>query len=279
MTNTASALALEPLLAPVREIARRASQRILEIYESEDFAVAAKQDSSPLTAADLAAHRTICDGLKTLTPDVPILSEESAKIPFEERSKWKRYWLVDPLDGTKEFIKRNGEFTVNIALVDGHDVVLGVVHIPVSDTVFFAARGVGAYKQRGVAGEDERLRTRKVNTDKIVVSGSRSHGGEALQVFTRSLPGEVELISKGSSLKLCLVAEGLADIYPRLGPTSEWDTAAAQCIVEQAGGTVTNLKFQPLRYNAKADILNPHFLVIGDRTFGWEDLVRNALGS
>lgn len=279
MTKTTSELALEPLLSPVREIARQASQRILEIYES-DFSVAAKQDSSPLTEADLAAHRAICDGLKALTPEVPILSEESSKISYEERSTWRRYWLVDPLDGTKEFVKRNGEFTVNIALVEDHEVVLGVVHVPVSDTAFYAARGVGAFKSiNGEGSHATQLRTRRVDPEKIVVSGSRSHGGEALQAFTRSLPGEVKLISKGSSLKLCLVAEGLADIYPRLGPTSEWDTAAAQCVVEQAGGTVTNLQFEPLRYNAKADILNPHFLVIGDRSFGWEKLVRGALGS
>jgi len=260
-------LALDSLLDPVREIARAASREILKVYES-DFSVAEKQDSSPLTEADLASHAAIMEGLQKLTPDIPIMSEESATLPVAERSKWKQYWLVDPLDGTKEFIKRNGEFTVNIALIDGHTSVLGVVHIPVSDTCFYAAKGVGSYKSEG-SGEAVRLATRRVDAERIVVSGSRSHGGGTLQAFTEKLPGEVTLISRGSSLKLCLVAEGQADIYPRFGPTSEWDTAAAQCVVEQAGGVVTDLEFRAIQYNAKEDILNPHFLVIGDSTFDW----------
>lgn len=263
-----SALALEPLLAPVREIARRASQKILEIYESEDFGVEDKSDNSPLTRADLASHHTICEGLAKLTPDIPVFSEESAKLPFAERSSWGRYWLVDPLDGTKEFIKRNGEFTVNIALIEGHAAVLGVVHIPVSDTAYYAAKGVGAFKAK--ANEvPVALRTRKLNPERIVAVGSRSHGGDAVTAFTAKLPGDVTLISQGSSLKLCLVAEGQADIYPRLGPTSEWDTAAAQAVVEQAGGVVVDLSMKPIQYNAKEDILNPHFLVIGDTAFPW----------
>lgn len=263
-----SALALETLLAPVREIARRASQKILEIYQSEDFGVEDKSDNSPLTRADMASHHVICDGLAQLTPDIPVFSEESAKLPFSARSKWSRYWLVDPLDGTKEFIKRNGEFTVNIALIDGHTAVLGVVHIPVSDTAYYAAKGVGAFKAVGTEPAVE-LRTRKLNPERIVAVGSRSHGGDAVAAFTAKLPGEVTLISQGSSLKLCLVAEGQADIYPRLGPTSEWDTAAAQCVVEQAGGVVVDLSMSTIRYNAKEDILNPYFLVIGDTSFGW----------
>lgn len=263
-----SALALEPLLAPVREIARQAAQKILEIYESGDFGVSDKQDNSPLTLADLAAHKAICEGLGKLTPDIPVFSEESAKMAYSERSGWGRYWLVDPLDGTKEFIKRNGEFTVNIALIEGHSVILGVVHIPVSDIAYYAAKGVGAFKaEQGAA--PVRLATRRINPERIIAVGSRSHGGDSLAAFTARLPGEVTLISKGSSLKLCLVAEGQADIYPRLGPTSEWDTAAAQCVVEQAGGVVVDLSMQPIRYNAKEDILNPHFLVIGDSSFGW----------
>ncbi len=263
-----SALALDRLLAPVREIARRAAQEILKVYESGEFGVADKQDNSPLTLADLAAHKAICEGLSKLTPEIPVFSEESVKKPYSERAAWGRYWLVDPLDGTKEFIKRNGEFTVNIALIDGHNVVLGVVHIPVSDTVYYAAKGVGAFKAEGEDVPTE-LRTRKLNPERIVAVGSRSHGGDTLAEFTAKLPGEVTLISQGSSLKLCLVAEGQADIYPRFGPTSEWDTAAAQCVVEQAGGVVVDLSMQPIQYNAKEDILNPYFLVIGDTSFAW----------
>jgi 3'(2'), 5'-bisphosphate nucleotidase len=263
---------LDQLLGPVREIAREASGRILEIYDT-DFAVAEKQDRSPLTQADTAAHECISAGLTKLTPEVPVLSEESKAIPFSERSKWERYWLVDPLDGTKEFIKKNGEFTVNIALIDGHRSVLGVVHVPVTGTTYFAADGVGCFKQGKADPDPTVLETRTADESRLVVSGSRSHGGEALQRFVGSLPGKVELIAKGSSLKLCLVAEGLADIYPRFGPTSEWDTAAAQCVVEQAGGQVVDLDFNPLRYNAKDDILNPFFLVIADAGFGWKKWV------
>jgi 3'(2'), 5'-bisphosphate nucleotidase len=189
------------------------------------------------------------------------------------RSKWPRYWLVDPLDGTKEFIKRNGEFTVNIALIEGHSAVLGVVYVPVSHVCYYAARGVGAFKLEPNAGPAKAIQTKKVNPQSFVVCGSRSHGSEAVQDLVRNLPGQVEFISQGSSLKLCLVAEGRADIYPRFGLTSEWDTAAAQCVVEQAGGTVTDVNFQPVAYNAKENILNPFFLVIGDRSFGWRDLL------
>lgn len=270
MTDTVPPLA--ELLEPVREIARAAAERILSIYEA-DFAVREKQDRSPLTEADMASHECIVVGLSKLTPGIPVLSEESKALPFAERSKWRRYWLVDPLDGTKEFIKKNGEFTVNIALIDRHEPVLGVVHVPVTETTYYAAEGAGCFRMAPGDAEPVQLKTRQANPTKLVVSGSRSHGGETLQKFVQSLPGEVEFIAKGSSLKLCLVAEGLADIYPRFGPTSEWDTAAAQCVVEQAGGIVVDLDFQPIRYNAKDDILNPFFLVIADPSFGWRKWV------
>lgn len=262
---------LVDLLEPVRKIAAVASEKILEVYAT-DFSIAEKQDTSPLTEADLASHEAIVAGLKALTPELPILSEESVGIPFAERSQWQRYWLVDPLDGTKEFIKKNGEFTVNIALIEGHRAVLGVVHVPVTGISYFAAQGAGAFKQ-GPGTDRVQLSTRKANPTRFVVSGSRSHGDETLQEFVASLPGEVEFIAKGSSLKLCMVAEGMADIYPRFGLTSEWDTAAAQCVVEQAGGIVVNRQFQPLLYNAKDDILNPHFIVIADPSFDWRALL------
>ena len=265
-------LEFESLLRSTRAIAAEAAGRVLEVYQS-DFSVIEKQDKSPLTEADLASHRVICNRLEQLTPEIPVLSEESAQAPYPVRSKWRRYWLVDPLDGTKEFVKRNGEFTVNIALIEGHTPVLGVVHVPASGTSYFAARGVGSFKLDVDAEVPERLQTRRVDPERIVVCGSRSHGSAAIRALIQRLPGDVEFISQGSSLKLCFVAEGRADIYPRFGPTSEWDTAAAQCVVEQAGGLVVGLDFQPIVYNAKDNILNPHFLVIGDQKYGWRRAV------
>jgi len=256
------------LIAPVMAIARAAAQDILAIYAT-DFSVAHKDDDSPLTAADMAAHKTICAGLQALTPDIPVLSEESASIPFATRSQWREHWLIDPLDGTREFIKRNGEFTVNIALIKQHRPSLGVVHIPITSTCYFAAEGSGAFKQEADA-EPQKIRTRKTRDGHFTVAGSRSHGGEKQQQFFSALGENIELIAIGSSLKLCLVAEGKVDIYPRFGPTSEWDTAAAHCIIEQAGGILTNTNLEPLAYNKSDSLLNPHFLAIADPSFNWQ---------
>jgi len=257
-----------PLLEPTVEIGREAAARILEVYQS-DFVVTDKEDRSPLTAADMAAHKTICAGLSDLTPSVPVLSEESAKIPFMERTRWPEYWLVDPLDGTREFIKKNGEFTVNIALVRGHRPVLGVVVVPVQNTSYFACRGHGAFKQEG-GGMAQPIAARGTNLKKLTAVGSRSHGSELTERFLAGLGKDVEVLHIGSALKLCLVAEGRADVYLRLGPTSEWDTAAAQCLVEEAGGRVTDLNLEPIAYNRKESLLNPSFLVAGDRDFDWK---------
>jgi 3'(2'), 5'-bisphosphate nucleotidase len=254
------------LLEHVIKLAVEAGQRILEVYET-DFDVTHKDDNSPLTEADMAAHNTITAGLETLTPDLPILSEESANIPFEERSKWSRYWLVDPLDGTREFVKRNGEFTVNIALIDNHESILGVIYTPVSGLTYYAARGAGAFKMTADAGPMA-IHTKKRGSGSAIIAGSRSHRGDSLNAFLQNV-GDYDIISMGSSLKSCLVAEGKADIYPRLGPTSEWDTAAAQCIVEEAGGRVTETDLTPLRYNTKESLLNPYFLVFGDPDYDW----------
>jgi 3'(2'), 5'-bisphosphate nucleotidase len=207
--------------------------------------------------------------LTQLTPHIPILSEESAKIPYSTRQNWQRYWLVDPLDGTKEFVKRNGEFTVNIALIENHQAILGVVYVPVSQICFFASKGHGAYKQSSEE-EPERIKTKLTSPDSFTVAGSRSHGSEQQQKFFAALGNEVEIIAIGSSLKLCLVAEGKVDIYPRFGPTSEWDTAAAHAIVVEAGGIVTDTQLLPLEYNNKESLLNPHFLIIGDTSFDWQ---------
>jgi 3'(2'), 5'-bisphosphate nucleotidase len=257
----------EAQLPEIRRIAHDAGAAILEVY-SEAFEVIEKDDASPLTQADLASHRIIRDALARLTPDIPLLSEESADIPFETRRAWSEYWLVDPLDGTKEFVNRNGEFTVNIALIRGDAPALGVVHVPVSGVTYSGVVGRGA--TRSEAGGAERpVAVRKPCADPVVVVGSRSHANPALEGHLARLGRDYELVSMGSSLKFCLVAEGRADFYPRLGPTSEWDTAAAHAVVLAAGGRIVTLDGEPLRYNRKASFLNPEFLVIADDAVDW----------
>ena len=255
------------LLDAVRRIAAAAARRILRVYHSP-FEVARKADESPLTEADLASHRIIVEGLKALSPALPVLSEESADdVDFATRAGWTRYWLVDPLDGTKDFVKRNGEFTVNIALIDRHAPVLGVVAAPVTGVCYAAGRGLGArrYDPDGAASD---LRVRAPAGKPWRVAASRSHMDRRTEAFIRNL-GPSERVSIGSSLKFCLLAEGGVDVYPRFGPTSEWDTAAAQCVVEQAGGRVTDLGLEPLRYNTGESLLNPYFLAFGDPTVDW----------
>ena len=257
---------LGQLTQQVITIAEQASERILKVYNTE-FDVTSKDDNTPLTEADMAAHHTIVEGLSKLTPDIPILSEESNGIPFEKRRQWQRYWLVDPLDGTREFVKRNGEFTVNIALIDDHKPIIGVIHTPVSGVCYYANNDEGSFKMTHGEGA-VKITTRRKPKDHTLVAGSRSHRGDSLNDFLARI-GDYDIVSMGSSLKSCLVAEGKVDIYPRLGPTSEWDTAAAQCIVENAGGVLVELSMEPMRYNTKESLLNPHFLVIGDTGFDW----------
>jgi 3'(2'), 5'-bisphosphate nucleotidase len=244
-------------LQAVRAIAVDAGRKILDIYE-RGFEVDEKPDRSPVTEADRAAHELISARLTALTPDIPILSEESASAGFEQRAGWTRLWLVDPLDGTKEFISRNGEFTVNIALVENGSPVLGVVYVPVIGTSYFGCRGQGAQKEQG-ACEIRSINVRRYGGTCPIVVASRSHAGPEIKRFLDGV-GPHDVVNMGSALKLCLVAEGTADVYPRLGPTMEWDTAAAQCVVECAGGRVTDLQGRPLAYN-KPDLHNPWFVV------------------
>jgi 3'(2'), 5'-bisphosphate nucleotidase len=255
------------LLAAITGIARRAGQEILEVYGGGEILATAKADDSPLTVADLRAHRLIEDALQALTPEIPVLSEEAADMPYSERSRWPRYWLVDPLDGTKEFISRNGQFTVNIALIEGHAPVLGVVHVPVRDTSYQGIPGEGAWRA-SAAQPPIAIRVSERSASPVRVVGSRSHRGDSLDAFLARL-GPHELVAVGSSLKFCMVAEGAADVYPRLGPTSEWDTAAAQAVVEGAGGAVLTLEGALLRYNTRAELLNPFFLVCGPTDHDW----------
>ena len=258
------------LLTDVVDIAIAAGEEILDVYNNHDFDVEMKGDGSPLTLADKRAHKLIEAALGKLTPDIPVLSEESGQQAFDQRHGWSRYWLVDPLDGTKEFVKRNGEFTVNIALIDQNSPILGVVHTPVQKVTHYAEQGVGAFKA-DVSGQAVPIKVRPLNRSRVTMVASRSHAGPAVEAYRNNLAAQVEQVeiaSMGSSLKLCLIAEGAADIYPRLGPTSEWDTAAAHCVVVVAGGKVTRLNGESLVYN-KPDILNPWFLVSGDPDFDW----------
>lgn len=263
---------LPQLIDPVVSLAAEAGKAILEVYAT-DFDVQEKDDQSPLTQADLASHRVIMQGLAELTPDVPVISEEAGLPGFDERGQWNPYWLIDPLDGTKEFVKRNGEFTVNIALIENHQAVFGVVHVPVRNSTYSGCRGVGAELRTN--GEEARpIGVARESATPVRVVGSRSHRGASLDQFLQNL-GDFEMHPTGSSLKFCLIAEGAADVYPRLGLTSEWDTAAAQAVVEQAGGVVLELDGNPLSYNNKSDILNPHFLVAGPMDHDWLKIIGN----
>lgn len=259
-------LNLQHLLDETIKLSIKAGNEILKIYNT-DFDIETKDDKSPLTEADLASHHCLVAGLEKLCPELPILSEESSQIAFSERQQWETYWLLDPLDGTKEFIKRNGEFTVNIALIQQNKPILGIVYVPVTGICYSAAQGLGAWKQLPDQAPMT-ISVRKQAAKPYTIVGSRSHKTEELANYLNRI-GPHELVSMGSSLKLCLVAEGVADLYPRIGLTSEWDTAASQCVVEQAGGKVTDLKGEVLTYNTKEEYLNPYFLVFGDDSHDW----------
>ncbi|MBL0028929.1 MAG: 3'(2'),5'-bisphosphate nucleotidase CysQ [Rhodanobacteraceae bacterium] len=266
-------VATRELLEALRMLAKDAAAAILTVYE-QDFDVTRKDDRSPLTAADLASHRILVDGLHALTPEIPVLSEECADLDVTERRGWARYWCVDPLDGTREFVKRNGEFCICIALIEAGAPVIGVVYAPVTGRCHYAARGVGAF----VAEADGSVRSIRAASPGTAwrVAGSRSHGDARSDGVFAKL-GANEHRPMGSALKFGLIAEGAADLYLRFGPTSEWDTAAGQCIVEEAGGAVLDLHGQPLRYNQRDSILNPDFVAIGALDAGQRAQVFGAL--
>ena len=276
---------LKPYILRSIQAAIAAGDAINDIYRSEDFGVKYKTDKSPLTLADQKSHEIIVNALEGY--DIPILSEEGKNMPYAQRKNWKRFWIVDPLDGTKEFIKRNGEFTVNIALIENSRPVLGTIFVPDRDTLYFAAQNLGAYKLGNgsfsdwgefrpdskettrvlleqLMGQSTRLPVIDPQRSSLTIVGSRSHKNAELEAYVeekRKAFGDVEFISAGSSLKICLVAEGKADLYPRLGPTMEWDTAAGQAIAENAGADVFHYETQkPLIYN-KEDLHNPWFIV------------------
>lgn len=241
----------------IKKIALEASEAVVEIYK-KDFLVDYKDDTSPLTEADLKANEIICSRLQTFYPNIPIMSEENVQTPYEIRKHWQYYWCIDPIDGTKEFVKKNGDFTINIALIHKHTPVLGVVYAPAIDEMYSAKKGEGAFKN----GQKLPLFTNDTPKEKLSVVASKSHLSEETQAFIDALETkEIEQVSRGSSLKLCMIASGEADIYPRCSPTSEWDTAAADAIVREAGKMTYQFgSDQPLVYN-KVDLLNPYFIV------------------
>lgn len=254
----------------VVDVVTAACKRILDFYGG-DVQVQRKGDQSPVTPADLEAHRIVAEGLKVLEPGLPILSEEGELASFDERCRWNQYWLVDPLDGTRGFIAGSGEFTVNVALVSGHRTILGVVAVPVRGVCYYAAKGSGAY-MRHADGTPESIRTRSRPSGQLVVLRSRTRLHAKVDELLTRLPS-VRVIRASSSLKACLVAQGVADLYPAYGPTSEWDTAAAQCLVEEAGGRFTDLQLEALRYNRTASLENPPFVAFGDPRLDWRSLL------
>ena len=274
MLRAPSPMHLEKLI----DIAAEAGEAIREIYHTE-FQVSYKEDCSPLTMADQRSHAIILGRLTGLSPRFPVLSEEGRDIPYDERKKWEYFWLVDPLDGTKEFVKRNGEFTVNIALIHNSRPVAGMIYVPEKRTYYFAAEGLGAYKLVSDSTTLPRLsygdlikKARRLSSGievqdgrPFTIIGSRSHASKEFEGFIRAMKeryADATILSAGSSLKFCLVAEGAADIYPRFGPTMEWDTAAGQCIVEESGGVVVDMSRKKLTYN-KESLLNTDFIVCG----------------
>jgi 3'(2'), 5'-bisphosphate nucleotidase len=266
---------LQALLPAVCAIAERAGHEIMAIYRDESrWQVQKKEDDSPLTAADIAANRSIVAGLVALTPDIPVISEECDETPFAERREWTRCWMVDPLDGTKEFIARNDEFSVNIALIDRNEAVLGVVYSPVSGIAYAAARGTGALRIE--KGRSERLLSASFpehHERPLRIVASRRHRGTRDIEFCKGVEktmGSIELALAGSAFKICAVAEGIADVYPRFGPTMEWDTAAGQVVVEEAGGALVDEYGRPFRYNQRESLRNGSFLVSGSTPAKWQ---------
>jgi 3'(2'), 5'-bisphosphate nucleotidase len=252
----------EQLIISTIEIAKEAGEAISQIYKS-DFDYQIKRDLSPITAADRLSHKIITERLKILTPEIPILSEENCNIPFKVRSQWADYWLIDPLDGTKEFINNNGEFTVNIALIENNTPILGIIHIPIAHETYWGSKNKGSFYLN--ANDDEvNISVSNNHQNPIRIVASRSHPSEMLNYVLEKIIN-YEIIKIGSSIKFCHIASGQADCYPRFGPTSEWDTAAGEAIVRYAGGHMVTLNGNLMQYNAKKDYLNPNFIVSSDK--------------
>lgn len=270
MIRDAAASELWRLADAVSATVAVAAHRVMRIYHT-DFQVHHKPDRSPVTSADLAAHEIISEGLAALEPGVPILSEEGDIPAFAERARWQCYWLVDPLDGTRGFAARSGEFTINVALVSDGEPLLGVVAVPVCALSYAAVRGGGARLEHA-DGVRREICTRPLPEHQVVVLRSRTRRHADVDRLITKL-GNVRVMRASSSLKACLVARGLADLYPAFGPTSEWDTAASQCLIEEAGGALTDRELRPLRYNRSASLENPSFIAVGDPGADWKQLL------
>lgn len=266
---------LSHLLPQVIEIARSAGQMILEIYEKKQYEAYTKSDETPVTSADIAAHKFITERLSDLTPDIPVLSEEDADISLEQRAQWERYWLVDPLDGTQEFNARSGDFATIIALVDNNRPTMGVVYGPVSGVTYYAYNGKGAWKIPDMS-DSVKIHTHKHEQPEQSIAIAISRRQDINRITNRmSSAWNYDLIPLGSAaLKACLVAEGAVDCYLRLGPTGEWDTAATQCIVEEAGGRILSTQLEPLSYNERETLENPNFIVLGDADLPWNEILQ-----
>ncbi|KAB0461034.1 MULTISPECIES: 3'(2'),5'-bisphosphate nucleotidase CysQ [Vibrio] len=263
------------LLPSVIEIARSAGQLILEIYEKKNYEEFTKSDDTPVTSADLAAHKLISKKLSELTPDIPVLSEEAADISLEQRSQWDRYWLVDPLDGTQEFIARSGDFATIIALIEHNKPVMGVVYAPVSGVSYYAYSGKGAWKIPDL-NDSVKIKTHRHELPNQSIAMAISRRQDINRITSRmNSAWNYDLVPLGSAaLKACLVAEGAVDCYLRLGPTGEWDTAGTQCIVEEAGGRILSTQLEPLSYNERETLENPNFIVLGDADLPWPEILQ-----
>ena len=263
----------EALLDQVVSIATEAGKVIREIYQQGSYEREIKDDNTPVTSADLASHELIMQRLKALTPDIPVLSEEDADIPLSVRERWSRYWLVDPLDGTGEFIAGSGDFSVIIALVENHKPVLGVVYVPMTEVSYFAYAGHGAFKQRNGQVQQIHSKQHSDSAEQLRIAVSRRQDPQkVLRLFNDASQCELVVLG-GAALKSCLVAEGHADCYLRVGPTGEWDTGAAQIIIEEAGGQLRDMTLQPLSYNERETLINPDFIVMGAPALHWDKIL------
>lgn len=266
---------LSHLLPSIIHIAQEAGKIIVDFYHNQTYQAFTKQDQTPVTSADLASHQFLLEQLQALTPTIPVLSEEDTSISLEERTRWSRYWLIDPLDGTQEFLARSGDFATVIALIENNHPVMGVVHGPISGVTYYAYQGKGAWK---IPGQSEQVAIQsyhhETTTQSITVAISRR---QDIKRITQNMSANwnYELIPLGSAaLKACIVAEGAVDCYLRLGPTGEWDTAATQCIVEEAGGKIMSTHLEPLSYNQRETLINPNFIVVGDPELPWDKILK-----
>jgi 3'(2'), 5'-bisphosphate nucleotidase len=266
---------LSELLEIAKDAAYQAGKEVLDIYDKGTFEAYEKADESPVTSADYKANDIIMAALQSLTPDIPIMSEETPQLPLDERSKWSRYWLIDPIDGTQEFIARSGDFAVNIALIENNKPVIGVIYWPPGETLYFASEGEGAYKRCNRETKKIAVREFEVpSEDVVMIAISRRQSRE--RVFSRmSDKRTYQTLPAGScSLKACFIAEGKADVFMRLGVTGEWDTGASQCIINEAGGKIVAATFDELSYNQRDSVENPDFVVLGDQRVNWESIIK-----